>query len=109
MNPMEMAKQVRENGGSVPGVRTEKLEEYLSRVLNRIVLPGSLFLAFIALIPTLVQRFFNFPAAVAMLFGGTSLLILVGVDLDTMRQIEGIMKMHHYDGFSVGKKKSKHI
>ncbi|MFA5446829.1 MAG: preprotein translocase subunit SecY [Sphaerochaeta sp.] len=109
MNPVEMAKQIRENGGSVPGVRSEKLEEYLSRVLNRIVLPGSLFLAFIALIPTLVQRFFHFPSAVAMLFGGTSLLILVGVDLDTMRQIEGIMKMHHYDGFNIGKKKSKHI
>ncbi|MDT4760942.1 preprotein translocase subunit SecY [Sphaerochaeta sp. PS] len=109
LNPVEMAKQIRENGGSVPGVRSEKLEEYLTRVLNRIVLPGSVFLAFIALIPTLVQKFFNFPSSVAMLFGGTSLLILVGVDLDTMRQIEGVMKMHHYDGFSVGSKKSKHI
>ncbi|MDD2394817.1 MULTISPECIES: preprotein translocase subunit SecY [Sphaerochaeta] len=109
MNPVEMAKQIRENGGSVPGVRSEKLEEYLTRVLNRIVLPGSLFLAFIALIPTLVQKFFNFPSTVAMLFGGTSLLILVGVDLDTMRQIEGVMKMHHYDGFNVSGKKSKHI
>jgi preprotein translocase subunit SecY len=111
MNPVEMAKQIRENGGSVPGVRSEKLEEYLTKVLNRIVLPGSLFLAFIALIPTLVQMFFNFPSSVAMLFGGTSLLILVGVDLDTMRQIEGVMKMHHYDGFNVDgkKRKSKHI
>ncbi|HAF85990.1 MAG TPA: preprotein translocase subunit SecY [Sphaerochaeta sp.] len=109
LNPVEMAKQIRENGGSVPGVRSEKLEEYLTRVLNRIVLPGAVFLAFIALIPTLVQKFFNFPSSVAMLFGGTSLLILVGVDLDTMRQIEGVMKMHHYDGFSVGSKKSKHI
>ncbi len=111
MNPVEMAKQIRENGGSVPGVRSEKLEEYLTRVLNRIVLPGSLFLAFIALIPTLVQKFFSFPSTVAMLFGGTSLLILVGVDLDTMRQIEGVMKMHHYDGFTVDgkKRKSKHI
>ncbi|HKM07886.1 MAG TPA: preprotein translocase subunit SecY, partial [Sphaerochaeta sp.] len=109
LNPVEMAKQIRENGGSVPGVRSEKLEEYLTKVLNRIVLPGAVFLAFIALIPTLVQKFFNFPSSVAMLFGGTSLLILVGVDLDTMRQIEGVMKMHHYDGFSVGSKKSKHI
>jgi preprotein translocase subunit SecY len=110
MNPVEMAKQIRENGGSVPGVRAEKLEEYLTKVLNRIVLPGSLFLAFIALIPTLVQKFFNFPSTVAMLFGGTSLLILVGVELDTIRQIEGIMKMHHYDGFKIGqKKKTKHF
>lgn len=100
LNPVEMAKQIRENGGSVPGVRTEKLEEYLTRVLNRIVLPGSLFLAFIALIPTLVQMFFNFPASVAMLLGGTSLIIMVGVDLDTMSQIEGIMKMHHYEGIT---------
>ncbi|MDD4572902.1 MAG: preprotein translocase subunit SecY [Sphaerochaeta sp.] len=109
LNPVEMAKQIRENGGSVPGVRSEKLEEYLTKILNRIILPGAVFLAFIALIPTLVQKFFNFPSSVAMLFGGTSLLILVGVELDTMRQIESVMKMHHYDGFSVGSKKSKHI
>jgi len=100
LNPVEMAKQIRENGGSVPGVRTEKLEEHLTKILNRIVLPGSLFLAFIALIPTVVQKFFNFPASVAMLLGGTSLIILVGVDLDTMSQIEGIMKMHHHDGLT---------
>lgn len=106
MNPVEMAKQIRENGGSIPGVRSEKMEEYLTKVLNRIVLPGSLFLAFIALIPTLVQKLFSFPPQVAMLFGGTSLIIMVGVDLDTMRQIEGLMQMHHYDGFTVGKNRS---
>lgn len=98
MNPVEMAKQIRENGGSVPGVRSEKLEVYLTKVINRIVLPGSIFLAAIALIPTIVQKFFNFPSSVAMLFGGTSLIIMVGVDLDTMRQVEGVMKMHHQDG-----------
>jgi preprotein translocase subunit SecY len=106
LNPIEMAKQIRENGGSVPGIRTERLEEYLTKVLNRIVLPGALFLAFIALIPTVVQKFFNFPSSVAMLLGGTSLIIMVGVDLDTMSQIEGIMKMHHHDGIS-GKGKIK--
>lgn len=106
MNPVEMAKQIRENGGSIPGVRSEKMAEYLTKVLNRIVLPGSLFLAFIALIPTLVQKLFSFPPQVAMLFGGTSLIIMVGVDLDTMRQIEGLMQMHHYDGFTVGKNRS---
>lgn len=98
MNPVEMAKQIRENGGSVPGVRSEKLEAYLTKVINRIILPGSIFLAFIALIPTLVQKFFSFPPSVAMLFGGTSLIIMVGVDLDTMKQVEGIMKMHHQTG-----------
>jgi len=110
LNPVEMARQIRENGGSVPGVRTERLEEYLTKVLNRIVLPGSLFLAFIALIPTVVQKFFNFPASVAMLLGGTSLIIMVGVDLDTMSQIEGIMKMHHHDGITKkGKIKARNL
>lgn len=110
LNPVEMAKQIRENGGSVPGVRTEKLEEYLTKVLNRIVLPGAIFLAFIALIPTLVQKFFNFPASVAMMFGGTSLLILVGTTLETTRQIESLMKMHHHDTtFGASKGKVKYL
>ncbi|MCF0237760.1 MAG: preprotein translocase subunit SecY [Sphaerochaetaceae bacterium] len=110
LNPVEMAKQIRENGGSVPGVRSEKLEEYLTKVLNRIVLPGSLFLAFIALIPTLIQLIFKMPAAVATLFGGTSLIILVGCDLDLMKQIESVMKMHHHEGFvNVKKIKTKNL
>ena len=108
LNPIEMAKNIRDNGGSIPGVRNEKMEEYLTKVLNRIVLPGAIFLAFIALIPTLIQMFFNFPSDVAMLFGGTSLIILVGVDLDTMRQLDGLMKMHHHEGFvDVKKRKAK--
>ncbi len=105
LNPIEMAKNIRENGGSIPGIRNEKLEEYLTKVLNRIVLPGAIFLAFIALIPTLVQLIFDLPASVAMLFGGTSLIILVGVDLDTMRQLDGLMKMHHHDGFVESRKR----
>ncbi|MEW5817111.1 MAG: preprotein translocase subunit SecY [Spirochaetota bacterium] len=98
LNPVEIAKQIRENGGSIPGIRSEKLEEYLNRILSRIILPGSLFLAFIALVPTIVQKLFNFPVQVSMLMGGTSLLIMVGVDLDTMSQIEGHLRMHHHDG-----------
>lgn len=104
LNPVEIAKNIRDNGGSIQGVRADKMEEYLTKILNRIVFPGSLFLAFIALVPTLVQLIFHFPANVAMLFGGTSLLIIVGVDLDTMRSIESIMKMHHSDGFARGGK-----
>ena len=104
LNPIEMAKNIRDNGGSIPGIRNEKMEEYLTKVLNRIVLPGSLFLAFIALIPTLIQMFFDFQPNVAMLFGGTSLIILVGVDLDTMRQLDGLMKTHHHEGFVAVKK-----
>ena len=105
LNPIEMAKNIRDNGGSIPGVRNEKLEEYLTKVLNRIVLPGAIFLAFIALIPTLIQMFFDFPTNVAMLFGGTSLIILVGVDLETMRQLDALMKMHHHEGFVDAKKR----
>jgi len=110
LNPVEIAKQIRENGGSIPGIRVEKIEEHLSRILNRIVLPGSIFLAFIAVIPTIVQKLFHFPAAVAMLMGGTSLLIMVGVDLDTMSQIEGHLRMHHHDGIiKKGKIRSRNL
>ena len=100
LNPVEIAKQIRENGGSIPGIRSDKTEEYLSRILSRIILPGALFLAFIAIIPTIVQTLFNFPAEVALLMGGTSLLIMVGVDLDLMSQIEGHLRMHHHDGLT---------
>ncbi len=100
LNPTEIAKNIRENGGSIPGVRTDKTEEYLQKILNRLVLPGSLFLAFIAIVPTIVQNAFHFPPSVAMLMGGTSLIILVGVDLDTMSQVEALLKMHHQDGLT---------
>ena len=84
---MEISKHIRENGGSIPGIRTEKMEEHLTRILNRIILPGSLSWpsspsSHRGAAPS------SFPA-VAYLLGGTSLLILVGVDLDTMSQIEG--------------------
>lgn len=104
LNPIEIAKQIRENGGSIPGIRSENMEEYLTRILNRIVLPGSLFLALIALIPSFIVNLFGFPQQVAYLMGGTSLLILVGVDLDTMSQIESQLKMHHHDGLVKGGK-----
>ena len=98
LNPTEIAKQIRENGGSIPGVRTDKTEEYLQKILNRLVLPGALFLAAIAILPTVIQLVFKFPQSVAMLMGGTSLIIMVGVDLDTMSQIEALLRMHHQDG-----------
>ncbi|OHD21040.1 MAG: preprotein translocase subunit SecY [Spirochaetes bacterium GWD1_27_9] len=99
LNPIEIAKNIRENGGSIPGVPVNKVEEYLTRVLNRIVLPGSIFLAFIAIIPTIIINLIpDFPASFAYLLGGTSLIIIVGVDLDTMSQIESHLKMHHQDG-----------
>jgi preprotein translocase subunit SecY len=110
LNPVEISKHIRENGGSIPGIRTEKMEEYLSRILNRIILPGSLFLAFIAIIPSVVQTWFKFPSSVAQLLGGTSLLILVGVDLDTMSQVEAHLRMHHHEGIvRKGKIRSRYL
>ncbi len=110
MNPMEIAKNIRENGGSIPGVRTEQLAMYLMRVMNRIILPGALFLSFIAIIPTIIQNIFNFPLSLAYLMGGTSLLILVGVDLDLMSQIEAHLRMHHYGGLTKsGKIKGRNL
>jgi preprotein translocase subunit SecY len=109
-NPAEIARNIRENGGSIPGIRTDKTEEYLQKVLNRIVLPGSLYLAGIAVLPTIIQSLFGFPQSIAMLMGGTSLLIIVGVDLDTMSQIEALLKMHHHDGLvKKGKIRSRNL
>jgi preprotein translocase subunit SecY len=100
LNPQQISKNIRENGGSIPGIRSEKMEEHLTRILNRIILPGSLYLGLIALLPTLVMSLFNFPSQLAYLMGGTSLLILVGVDLDTMAQINALLKMHHHEGLT---------
>ena len=110
LNPTEIAKQIRENGGSIPGIRTDKTEEYLQKILNRLILPGSLYLAAIAVLPTVIQWAFSFPRNISMLMGGTSLLILVGVDLDTMSQVEALLKMHHHDGLlKKGKIRSRNL
>ncbi|MCL1994415.1 MAG: preprotein translocase subunit SecY [Spirochaetes bacterium] len=100
LNPIEIAKQIRENGGSIPGIRSERIEGYLTWILNRIVLPGAIYLATIAVIPTFVQWAFGFPSSIAHVMGGTSLLIMVGVDLDTMKQLEALLKMHHHEGLT---------
>lgn len=101
LNPVEIAKNIRENGGSIPGIPINKVEEYLTKVLNRIVLPGALFLAFIAIIPTIIINLIpDFPPSFAYLLGGTSLIIIVGVDLDTLSQIESHLKMHHQEGLT---------
>ncbi len=100
LNPIDIADNLKKVGGYIPGIRPgANTSAYLQRVLNRIVLPGSIFLALIALIPTIIQRWLNLPPAMAYLMGGTSLLIMVGVDLDTMKQIESHLLMRHYDGF----------
>jgi len=108
LNPTEIAKNIRENGGSIPGISSDKTEEYLTKILNRLILPGSLFLALIAIIPTIIQSLFGFPQSVSQLMGGTSLIIMVGVDLDTMSQVEALLKMHHHDGLTTkGKIRSR--
>jgi preprotein translocase subunit SecY len=100
LNPIDIADNLKKVGGYIPGIRPgANTSTYLQRVLNRIVLPGSIFLALIALIPTIIQRWLNLPPEMAFLMGGTSLLIMVGVDLDTMKQIESHLLMRHYDGF----------
>lgn len=110
LNPSEIAKQIRENGGSIPGIRTDKTEDYMQRILNRLILPGSLYLAVIAVLPSIIQRLFGFPQSISMLMGGTSLLILVGVDLDTMSQVEAQLKMHHHEGLvKKGKIRSRNL
>jgi len=99
-NPVEISENLKKSGGYIPGIRPGKnTEEYINKILNRIVLPGSLFLAFIALVPTVTNKIFNLPTSFAYLMGGTSLIIVVGVSLDSVMQIESQLTMHHYDGF----------
>ncbi len=98
INPTQMAEDMKKNGGFIPGVKPgKKTVEYLDTVMSRITLPGSIFLAFVAIMPA-----FAMIAGVnnqfASFFGGTSLLILVGVVLDTLQQIESHLLMRHYDG-----------
>ena len=75
------------------------VELHIEKVLNRILIPGSISLAFVAIFPSLVNIWLGIPTSFAQLMGGTSLLIVVGVDLDTMKQIESHLIMRHYDGF----------
>ncbi len=95
-NPMDIADNMRKNGGYIPGIRPGKnTAEYIERVLTRITLPGAIFFACIAILPwVLISR-----ANVNFFFGGTGLLIVVGVALDTLQQIESHLVMRHYDGF----------
>jgi len=95
-NPMEVANNMKANGGFIPGIRPGKSTvEYLNKVMTRITFVGAVFLAIIATIPTLIQQF----TSLQISFGGTSLLIVVGVALDTMKQLESHMVMRNYQGF----------
>lgn len=98
VRPTQMAEDMKRNNGFIPGVKPgKKTAEYLDSVMSRITLPGSLFLGIVAILPAFA-RFFGISQNFAQFFGGTSLLILVGVVLDTLQQIESHLMMHHYDG-----------
>ncbi len=101
-NPVEVADNMKKYGGVIVGVRPGKATaDYLNRVMQRITLAGSVFLAGVALLPIVVYRGLEVPSwTIAQFFGGTSLLILVGVALDTIKQIEQHLVMRHYDGFT---------
>jgi preprotein translocase subunit SecY len=98
VNPNQMAEDMKKNGGFVPGVKPgKKTAEFIDAVMSRITLPGSLFLAVLAILPAFAVRL-NISSEFAQFYGGTSLLILVGVVLDTLQQIESHLLMRHYDG-----------
>lgn len=99
VNPREMADTMKRQGGFIPGVRPGKQTvEFIDNILTKITLPGSIFLSFVAILPAIVARLGVEPGF-ALFYGGTSLLIIVGVALDTLQQIESHLMMRHYDGF----------
>src|SRR5438477_5909902 len=99
-NPIDQADNLRKYGGYIPGIRPgAPTAQYLDRVLTRLTLPGSIYLALVAVLPGIFIHYFNFSQATSRALGGTSVLIVVGVALDTMRQMESQMMMRSYEGF----------
>jgi preprotein translocase subunit SecY len=97
-NPVDLADNMKKYGGFVPGIKPgKKTAEYIDRVLTRITLPGGIYLALIALIPAFLVQWLHAPVAVEL--GGTGLLIVVGVVLDTLQQVESHLLMRSYEGF----------
>ncbi|MBQ0053533.1 MAG: preprotein translocase subunit SecY [Bacteroidales bacterium] len=108
VNPTMMAEDMKKNGGFIPGVKPgKKTAEYLDTIMSRITFPGSIFLAIVAILPAFAM-IFGINNQFAHFYGGTSLLILVGVVLDTLQQIESYLLMRHYDGLmKTGRLKSR--
>jgi len=99
VNPQEMADTMKRQGGFIPGIRPGKqTSEFIDTILTRITLPGSIFLGVVAILPAFAMQA-GVSQGFAMFYGGTSLLILVQVTLDTLQQIESHLLMRHYDGF----------
>src|SRR5574344_1806436 len=98
INPTQMSEDMKRNNGFIPGIKPGKdTAEYIDAIMSRITLPGSMFLAIVAIMPAFAGVF-GVKAEFAQFFGGTSLLILVGVVLDTLQQVESHLLMRHYDG-----------
>lgn len=98
LNPVQMAEDMKRNNGFIPGIKPGKdTADYIDAIMSRLTLPGSLFIAFIAIMPALAGTL-NVQQEFSQFFGGTSLLILVGVVIDTLQQIESHLMMRHYDG-----------
>ena len=99
INPQQMADDMKRNGGFIPGVKPGKSTvSYIDSILTRITLPGSIFLAIVAILPAIAMKLLGIQQSFAYFFGGTSLLIMVGVVLDTLQQIESHLLNRHYDG-----------
>ena len=99
-NPADVAENMQKQGGFIPGVRPGKAtSEFIDNILTRVTLPASIALAFIAILPFIFQRYGGVDPSLSYFFGGTSIIIAVGVALDTMQQIEGHLVSRHYDGF----------
>lgn len=99
-DPVQVSSTIKQQGGFIPGVRPGKrTAEYIDNILTRVTLPGSFFLAFVAIFPYILMQLMGLNYDLASFFGGTSLLIIVGVALDTLQQIESHLMMRHYDGF----------
>jgi preprotein translocase subunit SecY len=99
-NPIDLSENMKKYGGFIPGIRPGKpTAEFLDYVMTRITLAGAVFIAFIAIFPDFIMAWLKIPYLVASFFGGTGILIVVGVLLDTTKQIESHLLMHHYEGF----------
>ncbi len=100
-NPVDLAENMKKYGGFIPGIRPgKKTAEYVERVLGRVTFPGALGLASLAVLPYALVRYFNLSVSMTDFFGGTGLLIIVGVALDTLQQMESHLMMRHYEGFT---------
>ena len=105
-----VADDLKRSGGFIPGIRPgSETSEYLDKIMSQITLPGSIFLALIAVFPAIIVQIMNIQAGWALFFGGTSLLIMVGVAIDTMQQVNSYLLNKHYDGLMKTGKNRKSV